>query len=58
MLTSSKLITSLLVLVAQIKARNNSKKLKKEIIQTAYLLYQHSKITKKPYNNLMQSLQQ
>ena len=56
MLTSSKLIMSLLVLVVQIKARNNSKKLKKEIIQTVYLLYQHSKITKKPYNNLIQSL--
>ena len=45
-LTLTKLLTRLPILLAQVKARNNSKKLKKEIRQILYLLYQHSKITK------------
>ena len=39
-----------------IKAGNNSYKFKKEIRQTLYLLYQHNRITKKVYNNLIKSL--
>ena len=39
-----------------IKAGNNSCKFKKEIRQTLYLLYQHNRITKKVYNNLIKSL--
>ena len=49
-LTSNKLLTSLPVSLAQIKAGNN------EIRQILYLLYQHNKITKKLYNNLIKSL--
>ena len=46
-LTPNKLLTRLPVLLAQIKARNNSYKLKNEIRQILYLLYQQNKITKK-----------
>ena len=49
-LTPDKPLTRLLVLLAQIKAGNNSHKLKKEIRKIVYLLYQHSKIAKKLYN--------
>ena len=45
-LTSNKLLTRLPILLAQIKAGNNSYKLKNEIRQILYLLYQHNKITK------------
>ena len=56
MLTPNKLFTRLLVLLAQIKAGNNSNKLKNEIWQILYLLYQHNKIAKELYNNLIKSL--
>ena len=46
-LTPNKLLTRLLILLAQIKAGNNSYKLENEIRQILYLLYQHNKITKK-----------
>ena len=46
-LTPNKLLTRLPILLAQIKAGNNSYKLKNEIRQILYLLYQHNKITKK-----------
>ena len=46
-LTPNKLLTRLQVLLAQIKAGNNSCKLKNEIRQILYLSYQHNKITKK-----------
>ena len=46
-LTPNKLLTRLPILLAQIKAGNNSYKLKNEIRQILYLLYQHYKITKK-----------
>ena len=52
-LTANKLLTRLPVLLAQIKAGNNSFKIKNEIRQILYLLYQHNKITKKVYNNLI-----
>ena len=44
------------MLLAQIKAGNNSCKLKKEIRQILYFLYQHNKITKKFQKNLIKSL--
>ena len=44
------------ILLAQIKAENNSQKLTTEIRQMLYLLYQHNKITNNVYNNLMKSL--
>ena len=46
-LTPNKLLTRLPILLAQIKARNNSYKLKNEIRQILYLLYQQNKMTKK-----------
>ena len=55
-LTPSKLLTRLSILLVQIKAGNNSYELKNEIRQRLYLLHQHNKITKKVYNNLIKSL--
>ena len=49
-LTPNKLLTRLPTLLAQIKAQKN------EIRKKLYLLYQHNKITKKGFNNLMKSL--
>ena len=54
-LTPNKLLTRLPILLAQIKAGNNSCKLKKEITQILHLLYQYNKITKKVCSNLMKS---
>ena len=51
-LTPKKLLITLPTLLAQIKAENNSHKLKNEVRQILYLLYQHNKITIKLYNNL------
>ena len=56
-LTPKKLLTRLLILLAQIKTGSNLYKLKNEIKQILYLLYPHNKITKKVYNNLMNSSQ-
>ena len=44
-LTPKKLLTKLLILLAQVKTGSNSYKLKNEIRQILYLLYQHNKIT-------------
>ena len=55
-LTPNKLWTRRLVLLSQVKAGNNSHKLKNEIRKILYLLYQHNEITKKVYNNLIKSL--
>ena len=55
-LTLNKQLTRLSVLLAQIKAGINSYKLKNEIRQILYLLYQHNKFTKKLYNNLINSI--
>ena len=41
---------------AQVKADNNSENLLNEIRQIIYSLYQSKEITKKVYNNLMNSL--
>ena len=55
-LTPNKLLTRLQILLSQIKAGNNSYKLKNEIRQILYLLYQYNKMTKKVCNNLTKSL--
>ena len=55
-LTPNRLLTRLPLFLVQIKAGNNSDKLKNEIRQILYLLHQHNKITKKIYNNLIKSL--
>lgn len=54
--TPNKLLIGLLLLLAQIKAGNNSQKLKNEMGQILYLLYQHNKIIKTLYNTFIQSL--
>ena len=41
------ILKNILISLAQIKAENNSYKLKNEIRQILYLLYQHNKISKK-----------
>ena len=56
-LTPNKLLTRLPILLAQIKAGNNSFKLKNEIRQILHLLYQHNKATEKVYNNLIKRSQ-
>ena len=54
-LTPKKILTRLQILLVQIKDGNNSYKLKNEIRQILYLLYQHNKIIKKVHNNLAKS---
>ena len=56
-LTPNKLLTRLPILLAQIKAGNNSYKSKNGIREILYLSYQHNEIIKKVYNNLTKSLQ-
>ena len=46
-LTPNKLLVGLPISLAQMKAGNNSYKLKNETIQIVYLLYEHNKITKR-----------
>ena len=55
-LNLTKLFTRQSLLLTQIKAGNNSFKLKNEIRRIPYLLYQRNKITKKLDNNLIKSL--
>ena len=55
--TPEKLLSGIPVLLAQVKAGNNSKKLKIEVKQILYLSYQHNKITETVYNNLFNLLQ-
>ena len=55
-LTSNKLLRKLAILLAQITAEDNSCKSKNKIRQILHFLYQHKKITKKVYNNLIKSL--
>ena len=44
------------IVLAEVKAGNNSKKLLNEIRQIIYSLYQSKEITKKVYSNLIKSL--
>ena len=55
-LIPNKFLTRLPILLAQIKAGNNSYKLKNGIRQILYLSFQHNKITKEVYKNLIKSL--
>ena len=55
-LTPNRLLTRLPILFAQRKAGNNSCNLKNEMRQILHFLYQHNKITKKVYSNLIKSL--
>ena len=49
----SPMLTRLLVSLAQLKAGNNSEKLKNEIRQLLYSLYRSKNMIKQVYNNLI-----
>ena len=52
-LTPSQILSRLTITLAQLKAGNNSKKLKSEIRQLFYSLYRSKNVTKQMYNNLI-----
>ena len=52
-LTPDQMLNRLTILLAQLKAGNNWQKLKNEISQLLYSLYQSKKLTKQLYNNLI-----
>ena len=55
-LTPSQMLSRLPISLAQLKAKNNSKKLKSEIRQLLYSLYRSKKLTKKIYSNLINTI--
>ena len=52
-LTPNQILSRLPISLAQLKAGNNSEKLKNEITQLLYFLYRSKKLTKTVYNNLI-----
>ena len=52
-LTPKQMLSRLPISLAQLKARNNSEKLKNEIRQLFYSLYRSKKLTKQLYKNLV-----
>ena len=50
------MITRLTNLLAQLKAGNNSQKLKNEIRQTVYCLYRSKNLSKTIYNHLINNI--
>ena len=55
-LTNMQMLNRLPILLAQMQAGNNSKKLKNEIRQILYSLYRSKVLTKTVYNNLIKSV--
>ena len=55
-LTPNQMLKRLPIALAQIKAGNNSESLLNEIRQTVYSLYRSKEITKKVYNNIVNSV--
>ena len=55
-LTPNQMLSRLPVSLAQLKARNNSEKLKNEIRQLLYSLYRSKNMTKQAYNNLIKPI--
>ena len=55
-LTPQQMLTRLPILLAQIKAGNNSQELKNEIRQLLYSLYRSKKISKTVYKNLIATI--
>ena len=53
LLTPDQMLSRLPFTLAELKAGNNSKKLKNEIRQVFYLLYRSEKLTKDIYNHLI-----
>ena len=52
-LTPNQMLSRLLITLAQLKAGNNSEKLKNETRQLLYSLYHSKNMTKQVYNNLI-----
>ena len=52
-LTPDQMLSRLLITLAQLKAGNNSQKLKNEIRQLLYSLYRSKKLTKNVYKSLV-----
>ena len=52
-LTNKQMFNRLPILLAQVQAENNSKKLKNELRQILYLLYRSKALIKTVYNNLI-----
>ena len=55
-LTPQQMITRLPILLAQLKAGNNSQKLKYEIRQLLYSLYRSKNLSKTIYNHLINNI--
>ena len=55
-LTPNKMLKRLPIALAQVKAGNNSESLLNEIRQIVYSLYRSKEITKKVYNNIINSI--
>ena len=55
-LNNKQMLNCLPILLAQIKAENNSNKLKNETRQILYLLYRSKTLTKTVYNKLIKSI--
>ena len=55
-LTPQQIFTRLPIIVAQIKAGNNSRELKNKIRQLLYSLYRSKKISKTVYKNLIATI--
>ena len=55
-LTPNQMLSRLPISLAQLKAGNNSEKLKNEIRQILYSLYRSKNMTKQVYNNLIKGI--
>ena len=55
-LTPNQMLKKLPIALAQVKAGNNSESLLNEIKQIVYSLYRSKEITKKVYNNIINSI--
>ena len=55
-LTPSRMLSRLLITLAQLKAGNNSEKLKNEIRQLLYSIYCSKNMTTKVHNNLIEHI--
>ena len=55
-LTPNQIVKRLPIALAQVKAGNNSESLLNEIRQIVYSLYRPKEITKKVYNNIINSI--
>ena len=55
-LTPNQMLKTLPIALAQVKAGNNSESLLNEIRQIVYSLYRSKEITRKVYNNIINSI--